>query len=136
MLALAAEEQLGREREDVEIAGADQRAILHALLAAERRIERDRIAGEGEAIFEREVDLIDVAGGDVVLHLGEGVRVLIARPGKLQIRDGRALQRAIGVEPAPRLGIGEADGLAEEPDPEERLPPIPGNRLCSFGSRQ
>ena len=125
VLALAAEEQLGREREHLKIAGADQRAILHALLAAERRIQRDRIARKGEAIFEREVDLIDVAGGDVVLHLGEGVGVLIARPGKLQIRDGRALEGAVGVEPAPRLGIGEADGLAEEADPEERLPPIP-----------
>ena len=51
----------------------DQRAIGHALLAPERRIERDRIALEGEVIFQREIDLIDVAGGDVVLDLGEGV---------------------------------------------------------------
>ena len=86
--------------------------------ARERCIEREWIAGEGEAGLKGEVDLIGVAGGDVVLNLGKGARVLLARPGKLQVRDGRALERAIGIKPAPRLGIGEADGLAEKSDPE------------------
>ena len=94
VLALAAEEQLGRQRQHVELGRVDQRAIGHALLAPERGIERDRIALEGEAIFQGEIDLIDVAGGDVVLHRGEGAIIVLARPGQSEVGDlGRARRR-------------------------------------------
>ena len=125
MLALAAEEQLRRQRQNVEITGTDQRAVRNALHAPKRGVERDRIALEGEAIFQREVDLIDVAGGDVVL-----------RPARRPACTDRASRRACRSEMVERsnaplassqarvVGIVEAEGLAEEADPEQRLAPI------------
>ena len=95
VLALAAEEQLGRQRQHIELGRVDQRAIGHALLAPERGIERDRIALEGEAIFHGEIDLIDVAGGDVVLDLGEGAIIALARPGQREVGDLGALGGAV-----------------------------------------
>ena len=120
VLALAPEEQLGREREHVELARVDQRAIGDPLLAPERGVERDRIALEGEVVFQREVDLIDVAGGDVVLDRGEGAAILLARPGQLEVGDLRALGGAVRVEPGARARIVERAGLREQPDPEQR----------------
>src|SRR4029079_3493982 len=69
VLALAAEEQLGGKRQNIYIAGMGERAGSHALSHAERGVKRYRIAFEGEQIFQREVDLIDLTGSDVVLDL-------------------------------------------------------------------
>ena len=120
MLALAPEEQLGRKREHVELARMDQRAIGDPLLAPQRGIERDRIALESEVIFQCEVDLIDVTGGDVVLDLIEGAAILLARPGQLEVGDFRAPGGAVRVEPGTRARIVERAGLPEQPDPEQR----------------
>jgi hypothetical protein len=98
--------------------------VGHALLAPERRIERDRIAFEGEVIFEREVDLIDVAGGDVVLDRVEGLGILLARPGEMQVRDLATLGSAVRFKP------GAGAGIVERP----RRPA--GSRPSSFVSRQ
>ena len=128
VLALAAEEQLGRQREHVELAGADERAIRHALLAPERRIERDRIAVEGEAIFQREIDLIDVARGDVVLHLGEGVdhsRSRVQESSRSEIFERSAAP--LRLKPGARAGIVEADGAARKsPSQKQRHAASPG----------
>jgi hypothetical protein len=112
------EEQLGREGEHVKIGRADQRAIGDALLAPERGVKRDRIAGKGEEIFEREVDLIDVARGDVVLDACEGAGIVLARPGQPQVGERRASASAVGVQPGARLFIIQAARRAEEPDPK------------------
>ena len=98
----------------------DQRAIGDPLLAPQRGIERDRIALEGKVIFQREVDLIDVAGGDVVLDLIEGAAILLARPGQPEVGDFRAPGGAVRVEPGTRARIVERAGLPEQPDPEQR----------------
>ena len=110
-------------------ARVDQRAIGHALLAPERGIERDRIALEGEAIFHREVDLIDVAGGDVILDRSEGAVILLARPGQLEAGDLGALGGAVRIEPSAR-------GLDRRADEAARNKPIQnsGTRR-SAGSR-
>ena len=108
VLALAAEEQLGRERKDVELARMDQRAVGHALLAPERRVKRDRIAGEGEVVLQGEIDLIDVAGGDIVLHRGEGSVIVLPGPRELEVGDRGRSGGAMGVEP----GAGAADHRA------------------------
>ena len=62
VLALAAEEQLRRERQHMQAGRRDERAIGHALLAAKRGVERGRIAFEVEEEFLGEIDLVDVAG--------------------------------------------------------------------------
>ncbi len=119
-LALAAEEELRRHGEDGEIFRADQRAMRHALLAPQRGVERDRIALEGEAVFQREVDLIDVARGDIVLHSVEGVAVALARPGEPQVGDLRPLGGAVRLEPGTRARVVERQRRAEQPDPKQR----------------
>src|SRR3990170_3656105 len=117
---LAAEEQLGRQRQHIELARMDERAVGHALLAPQRGIERDRVALEGEVIFQREVDLIDVASGDVVLNGAEGAVILLARPGELEVGDLGAFARTVFIEPRTGAGIVERTGRPEEPDPEQR----------------
>ncbi len=98
----------------------DQRTIGYALLAPERRIERHRIALESEVIFQREIDLIDVTGGDVVLDLIEGASILLARPGEPEVGDLGASRGAMRLEPGARAGIVERTRLLEQPDPEQR----------------
>ena len=71
-------------------------------------------------IFEREIDLIDVARGDVVLHGGEGAVIVLARPGELEAGDLGAPGRAMVLEPGAGAGIVERTGRAEQPDPQKR----------------
>ena len=126
----------GESESTSKIAGADQRAILHALLAPERRIERDRIAREGEAIFQREVDLIDVARGDVVLHLGEGV-VVAPRASRKAARPEMVERssRAVGLEPGPGLGIVERTGARKSPIQKSGTLPIAGQQALAASAR-
>src|SRR3990172_5884644 len=120
VLALAAEEQFGRQRQHGEAGRRDERAVGDALLAPERGIERDRVALEGEVIFQREVDLIDVAGGDIVLNGAEGTVIVFARPGELEAGDLGPFGPAVFIEPGTGARIVERTGRPEEPDPEQR----------------
>ena len=132
VLALAAEEEFGRERKHVERASVDEGAVGHALLAPERRIKRDRIAGKVEAIFQREIDLIDVARGDVVLHPGEGIVIVLARPGQLEAGDRGLSLGAPRLEPGAGAGIVERPRRAEEPEPEQRNASVAGQEALEL----
>ena len=110
----------------------DQRAVGHALLAPERGIERDRIALEGEAVFHGEVDLIDVAGGDVVRDLGEGAVIALARPGELEVGDLGALGGAVRLKPGARAFIVERTRIVEQADPQQRYASVVRQQTSEF----
>src|SRR6188508_747782 len=97
----------------------DKRAVSHALLAPERSVKSYRIAFEGEQIFQREVDLIDVTGSDVVLDLVECTTVLLARPRQPEVGNLGALGGAMRLEPAAGGGVIKRLGRAIQPDPEQ-----------------
>src|SRR4029079_3485619 len=106
----------------------DERAVSHALLAPERSVKRYRIAFEGEQIFQREVDLIDVTGSDVVLDLVECVAVLLARPRQPKVGNLGAIGGAMRVEPAAGVRVIERLGRAKQPDPEQRNATVRGQK--------
>src|SRR6476619_7045367 len=106
----------------------DERAVSHALLAPERSVKRYRIAFEGEQIFQREVDLIDVTGSDVVLDLVECVAVLLARPRQPEVGNLGAIGGAMRLEPAAGARVIERLGRAKQPDPEQRNATVRGQK--------
>src|SRR5262249_20344784 len=75
---------------------------------------------ESEVIFQRQIDLIDIAGGNVIVHPGKGAVVLIARPGKREIGDRGLWLRAMGGEPGACLLIIERPAGAKQPKPQQR----------------
>src|SRR6188472_805427 len=109
----------------------NERAVSHALLAPERSVKRYRIAFEGEQIFQREVDLIDVTGSDVVLDLVECTTVLLARPRQPEVGNLGALG-GMRLEPAAGGGVIKRLGRAIQPDPEQRNATVRGQKRAQL----
>ena len=78
--ALLLDEQLGRGRQHRHLAGIDDAAVGDALLLAQVEEEGQRRARQLEARLEGEVELVDVAGADLLLHLGEALLGSAPRP--------------------------------------------------------
>jgi hypothetical protein len=114
----------------------DEPAIGYPLLAPECGVERDRIALEGKVVFQREVDLIDVAGGDVVLDRIEGAAIVLARPGQLEVGDFRPPGGAMRVEPGTRPASSSGRGFENRPIQNRGMLRLAGSSARSLGSRQ
>ena len=114
----AAEEQLGRKGQHGEILGGDQRAMPDPLPPAQIAIERNRIADAVKAVFEGQVDLVDIARRDVGLHLLEFSQV-----GRAVLRDPQVLRRASGrrAEQVRHRGSGKFLDAAKGAEPQQRL---------------
>src|SRR5262249_1581311 len=110
----------------------NERTVRHALLAPERSVKREGIVLEGEQIFQCEIDLIHVAGGDVILDPVERLPILIARPGQPQVGNLSALGGAMRVKPGARGCIVERLRRAKQPNPEQRNASAVGQQRGEF----
>jgi len=101
------------------VAGIDEAAVEYPLLQAQIAVERQRRSLQVELGLERQVQLIDVAGTDLVLNFLEPFQIGVAVP-----RVGQSTQYRVadGLRGQPRLNLrtGHGPRLAVEPEPEQR----------------
>jgi hypothetical protein len=83
--AFLLDEQLRRCRQHGHLSGVDDAAVGDPLLLAQIEEEGQRRAGEAEARLEGEVELIDVAGADLLLHLREAAEIGFLVPGEAHV---------------------------------------------------
>ena len=73
-----AEEEFGREREDAPVLfGMEERTIGSGLAGAEVLIEVSGSTGNIQLNWKREVELIDVAGADQLVDVGDALGELL-----------------------------------------------------------
>ncbi len=114
------DEEFGRRRQHRHVAGIDDAAVGDALALAQIAVERQRRACETEARLEGQIELIDIAGADFLLHLSEPLDVGRPVPGASDIGEVVAAAARMGRQPALDLALRHGLRLLVEPEPQQR----------------